>query len=125
MKLTDEQIKSIKALGGLRDKTTEDCFNLRVITRNGKITANESRAIAEAAERFGNGELAMTTRLTVEIQRVPYENIKPLCDFLAEHGLYTGGTGPKVRPVVACKGTTCVFGLIDTHALSLEIHKRF
>lgn len=125
MKLTDEQIKSIKALGGLRDKTTEDCFNLRVITRNGKITADEGRIIAEAAERFGSGELAMTTRLTVEIQRVPYENIKPLCDFLAEHGLYTGGTGPKVRPVVACKGTTCVFGLIDTYSLSLKIHERF
>lgn len=36
-----------------------------------------------------------------------------------------GGTGSKVRPVVSCKGTTCQYGLIDTFALSEEIHHRF
>ena len=40
-------------------------------------------------------------------------------------GLETGGTGAKVRPVVSCKGTTCQYGLIDTFALSEEIHQRF
>ena len=39
--------------------------------------------------------------------------------------LETGGTGPKVRPVVACKGTTCQYGLIDTVAFSRTIHERF
>ena len=120
-----EDIARVKAIGCLRDKTTDDCFNCRVITRNGKITAQEAKAIASAAEQFGNGEVAMTTRLTIEIQRVPYTNIEPLRAFLAQHGLETGGTGPKVRPVVSCKGTTCVFGLIDTFALSEEIHERF
>ncbi len=111
-----EDIKRVKGLGFLRDKNTKDCFNGRVITRNGKITAAESRAIAEAAERFGSGEVAMTTRLTMEIQGVPYDNIEPLRDvFLREQaGLETGGTGAKVRPVVSCKGTTCQYGLIDT-----------
>ena len=116
---TAEDIARVKGLGFLRDKNTENCFNGRVITRNGKITAEESRAIAEAAEKFGNGEIAMTTRLTVEIQCVPYDNIEPMRDFLAQYGLETGGTGPKVRPVVSCKG------LIDTFALSEEIHERF
>ncbi len=120
-----EQKASVKALGCLWDKTTPDCFNVRVLTRNGKITARESMAIAEAAQRFGSGELAMTTRLTVEIQRVPFENIEPLRAFLGEYGLETGGTGAKVRPVVSCKGTTCQYGLIDTYALSEEIHNRF
>ena len=81
-----EDIKRVKGLGFLRDKNTKDCFNGRVITRNGKITAAESRAIAEAAERFGNGEIAMTTRLTVEIQHVPYDNIEPMRAFLKEYG---------------------------------------
>ena len=67
----------------------------------------------------------MTTRLTVEIQGVPYANIEPLRAFLAEAGLETGGTGSKVRPVVSCKGTTCQYGLIDTFSLSEEIHERF
>ena len=120
-----EDAARVKGLGFLRDKNTPDCFNGRVITRNGKITADESIAIAEAARRFGSGEVAMTSRLTVEIQKVPFNNIAPLCEFLAAHGLETGGTGPKVRPIVSCKGTTCVFGLIDTFALSREIHERF
>ena len=124
-KLTAEQINRVKGLGCLRDKRYEDVFNVRVITRNGKITTDESRAIAEAADRFGSGEVAMTSRMTVEIQGVKYDNIPALILFLKEHGLKSGGTGPKVRPVVSCKGTTCVFGLIDTYSLSLRIHERF
>jgi len=100
-------------------------FNVRVITRNGKITSAESRAIADAAEKFGSGEVAMTSRLTIEIQGVPFENIQPLREYLAQYGLETGGTGPRVRPVVSCKGTTCQYGLIDTFGLSEEIHERF
>ena len=74
--------------------------------------------IAEASERFGSGAVTMTTRLTLEIQGVKYENIQPLIDFLGEHGLSTGGTGSLVRPVVSCKGTTCQYGLADTYGLS-------
>ena len=105
-------IARVKALGFLHDKNTPDKFNCRVITRNGKITSAESKAISEAAEKFGSGELAMTSRMTIEIQGVPYDNIDGIREFLAEHGLETGGTGSKVRPVVSCKGTTCQYGLI-------------
>lgn len=123
--VTQEEITKVKALGFLFDKRTADRFNGRVITRNGKITAAENRAVAEAAELFGTGEITMTSRMTLEIQGVPYENIEPLRDYLAQAGLETGGTGSKVRPVVSCKGTTCQYGLIDTFALSEEIHERF
>lgn len=124
-KISQEDIKRVKGLGFLRDKTTPDRFNGRVITKNGKIRADQAIRIAEAAKLYGSGEVAMTVRLTVEIQGVPYENIESLRAYLAEGGLETGGTGAKVRPVVSCKGTTCVFGLIDTYALSEEIHERF
>lgn len=120
-----EDATRVKALGFLRDKTTPDKFNGRVITRNGKITAEEIRIIAEAAELYGSGEVTMTSRLTVEIQGVPYDNIEPLREYLMQAGLETGGTGSKVRPVVSCKGTTCQYGLIDTFGLSEEIHERF
>lgn len=124
-KLSPEDIKRVKGLGFLRDKRYPDVFNARVITRNGRITTDEHRAIAEAADRFGSGQVAMTTRLTMEIQGVRYENIQPLIDFLSAYGLTTGGTGALVRPVVSCKGTTCQYGLIDTYALSEKIHERF
>ena len=124
-KLSPEDIKRVKGLGFLQDKRYPDVFNARVITRNGRITTDEHRAIAEAADRFGSGQVAMTTRLTMEIQGVRYENIQPLMDFLSACGLTTGGTGALGRPVVSCKGTTCQYGLIDTYALSEKIHERF
>lgn len=124
-KLSDADIKRVKGLGCLRDKRFEDIFNVRVITRNGKITSNEAKAIADAAQLYGSGEVAMTTRQTIEVQGVPYDNLEALFTFLKEHGLSTGGTGPKVRPIVSCKGTTCVFGLIDTFDLSEKIHHIF
>lgn len=120
-----EEITRVKGLGFLWDKNTPDCFNARVITRNGKLNAQELVAVAEAAEKFGSGEVTLTVRVTAEIQKVPFENIEPLRAFLKERGLETGGTGPKVRPVVSCKGTTCQYGLIDTFALSEAIHERF
>ena len=123
--LTPEQIKQVKGLGCLQDKRYEDVFNVRVITRNGRIPTEEVRAIAEAADKFGSGKVAMTTRLTMEIQGVKYDGIPALMAFLGEHGLQIGGTGAKVRPVVSCKGTTCQYGLYDTYALSEEIHNRF
>ena len=123
--LTPEQIKQVKGLGALQDKRYTDVFNVRTITRNGRITTDEIRAIAEAADKFGSGKVAMTSRLTIEIQGVPYDNIEPLMAFLQEHSLETGGTGPKVRPVVSCKGTTCQYGLIDTFSLSEKIHEKF
>ena len=124
-KLPPEEIKRVKALGCLQDKRYHDVFNVRVITRNGKITTEEHKAVAEAAEKFGSGEVTMTTRLTLEIQGVKHENIQPLIDFLGGHGLLTGGTGSLVRPVVACKGTTCQYGLLDSFGLSNRIHEKF
>ena len=53
-KLTPDQIKGVKALGCLRDKRYDDIFNVRVITRNGKITSAEQMAIAKASELFGS-----------------------------------------------------------------------
>jgi len=124
-KLSADEIKRVKGLGCLQDKRYDDIFNVRIITRNGKLTTAEQMKVAEAAEKFGSGEVTMTTRLTLEIQGVPYDKLDELFAFVAEAGLETGGTGSKVRPVVSCKGTTCQYGLIDTFALSQKMHDTF
>lgn len=122
--VSPEEEKRVKGLGFLNNKGTDN-FSARVITVNGKITAEQQRVLADAAEKFGNGTITFTTRLTVEVQGIPYEKIEDFRAFIGKAGLLTGGTGPLVRPVVSCKGTTCQYGLIDTFALSEEIHKRF
>ena len=56
-KLSPEEIKRVKGLGCLQDKRYDDIFNIRVITGNGHITTDEHRAIADAADKFGNGQI--------------------------------------------------------------------
>lgn len=116
--------KRVKAMGFLNNKGTDN-FSGRIITVNGKITAAQQRCIAEAAEKFGNGIVTFTTRLTIEVQGIPYDKIGEFQEFIAKEGLVTGGTGSLVRPVVSCKGTTCQYGLLDSFELSEEIHHRF
>ena len=122
--LTPEEIKRVKGLGFLNNKGT-DLFNGRIITVNGKITSEQTKVIAEAAQKYGSGEVEFTTRLTVEVRGIHHDNIEAFREYIAQAGLETGGTGSLVRPVVACKGTTCQYGLYDTFALSEKIHERF
>ena len=122
--LRPEDIKRVKAMGFLHHKGTNK-FNGRIITRNGRITNEECQTIAEAAKRYGDGHMMFTTRLTVEVSGIDYNDIDAFRAYVGKAGLETCGTGSKVRPVVSCKGTTCQYGLYDTYALSNEIHDRF
>ncbi|MEG1059752.1 MAG: (4Fe-4S)-binding protein [Clostridia bacterium] len=122
--ISSENEKRVKGLGFLSNKGTDN-FSGRVITINGKISAAQLKCISEAAELYGNGTVTFTTRLTVEVQGIPYEKIEDFRAYISREGLQTGGTGKKIRPVVSCKGTTCQYGLQDTFALSEEIHNRF
>lgn len=122
--ISKEDEKRVKALGFLSNKGTDN-FSGRVITVNGKLTAEQHVAIGEAAKKFGNGNVVYTTRLTVEVQGIPYEKIDEFRAYIEKAGLATGGTGSKVRPVVSCKGTTCQYGRIDTFDLSEKVHKAF
>ena len=122
--LSKEEEKRLKGLGFLNNKGTDN-FSARILTVNGKVTAAQHRAMADAAEKFGNGILTFTTRQTVEVQGIPYEKLEEFQKFVEDAGMAIGGTGAKVRPVVSCKGTTCQYGLLDSYAISAEIYKRF
>jgi dissimilatory sulfite reductase (desulfoviridin) alpha/beta subunit len=122
--LTAEQIKQVKGLGFLHNKNSRN-FSARVITENGILTNAQMAVVLEAARRFGNGDIAMTSRLTLELPGIPFEKINEMIAFLEAAGIKVGGTGSRVRPVVVCKGTTCTNGLCDTAGLGTSIHRRF
>ena len=122
--LTNEQITGVKARGFLRNRGT-DRFSGRVVTVAGLFTPSELRTIAECAEKFGNGKVIFTARLAAEVVGIPFDKIPEAEAFMAKNGLRFGGTGAKVRPVTACKGTTCVYGNIDTQALAKVIFDKF
>ena len=81
--------------------------------------------MATLAEKYGNGKLICTSRQSVEIPGIPFDMIVKAEEFAHSHGLIFGGTGAKVRPVTACKGTTCVYGNFDTQELAREIHEKY
>ena len=115
---------SVKGRGFLQNRGTE-CFSGRVVSIGGIFTPAALRAIADCAEKFGNGRVVFTSRMSAEIVGIPFDKIPEAEAYLAERGLAFGGTGAKVRPIVACKGTTCIYGNIDTHALARVIHDKF
>ena len=122
--LTNEQITSVKGRGFLRNRGT-DRFSGRIVTVAGLFTPDQLHAIAECSEKYGNGKVIFTARLAAEIVGIPFDKIPEAEAFMAERGLYFGGTGAKVRPITACKGTTCVYGNIDTQALAKVIYDKF
>lgn len=124
MEITDELVNKLKGKGFIlnRDRKT---FSLRIVTGNGVVTSEKMAVIADAAKKYGNGKTGLTSRLGFEIMGVLPENVEAIEEYLTENGIELGGTGPKVRPVVACKGSICKFGLHDTHGLALAIHEKF
>ncbi|MFR5071346.1 MAG: hypothetical protein ACLTDS_03910 [Bianqueaceae bacterium] len=61
--------KRVKVMGFLSNKGTDN-FSARIITVNGKITANKISAL-QKPRKIRNGNITFTTRLTVEVQGVP------------------------------------------------------
>ena len=57
--VSKEEEKRLKGQGFLNNRGTDE-FSARVITVNGKVTAAQHRCMAEAAEKFGNGNLTYT-----------------------------------------------------------------
>ncbi len=124
MAITAAEKKALKGRGYIMTRDGEH-FAARIIPIDGVLNNRELQVVTEAAQKFGDGRVALTTRLTVEVQGITYENIEPFNEYITKAGLYTGGTGSRVRPIVACKGTVCVHGLIDTQELARELHEKF
>lgn len=123
-KLKPSQIAEVKAKGFLINRGTEN-FSGRIVPAGTVYSAEDLANISEISKRFGNGKVIATTRLALEIQGIPYEKIQDAIDFADSKGLYFGGTGNKIRPITSCKGTTCVYGNFDTHALATKLYNDY
>lgn len=122
--ISEAEVKRMKSMGFLANNDGKH-FSARIITENGVLNVRQLKNISEVAEKFGNGKISITTRLTLELPGIEYENVDEVRSYIAKEGMVTGGTGPNVRPIVSCKGTVCKFGLFDTQAMAKEIHKNY
>ena len=124
MAITKEQIANVKSRGFLINRGTE-FFSGRIVTAAGVFTYDELRAVSDCAEKFGNGKVIFTSRLAAEIVGIPFDKIPEAEQYMQERGLYFGGTGAKIRPITACKGTTCIYGNIDTQGIAKVLYDKF
>ncbi|AEB76684.1 4Fe-4S binding protein [Clostridium botulinum] len=124
VKLSPKEIAELKGQGYILEKDKEH-FVCRVITVNGTMTSEKIKKVADISEKYGEGHMSFTSRLTIEIRGIKYEDIDNVKEELKEGGMYAGGTGKRVRPVTSCKGTVCSYGLLDTQELNRKIHERF
>jgi dissimilatory sulfite reductase (desulfoviridin) alpha/beta subunit len=112
--------------GGIMRQVTQGLFSLRLHVIAGNLDAKSLRAVAEIAERHGNGAVHVTSRQGIEIPFVPLEHIEAVRSELAAAGLELGACGPRVRTVTGCQGAAvCPHGLVETKAVCEAIDKHF
>jgi sulfite reductase (ferredoxin) len=84
----------------------------------GRISAQQMRAAADAADRFAGGELRTTNMQNLLIVNVPNRNLGALASEVEAIGLPVGGS-PFWRGVVACSGSEfCKIAITETKSFS-------
>ena len=117
--------KEMKKNGMIR-QTQGLLFSVRLHVIGGRLDTKQLRAIQEAADQFGCGEIHLTSRQGVEIPNVAHESLDALKEFLAASGVIIGVCGPTVRTITACQGhNVCPSGLIDAPSLAQTIDREF
>lgn len=110
---------------GYINQSDKEYFTVRLKIQAGNISAEQMVKVSAVAQKYGRGYAGFTTRLGIEIPWIKFEDLETVKGELAEVGLAPGGTGPTVRSVVACKGSICVHGLIDTQELCRQLDEKF
>ena len=68
--LSADEIKAYKGKGWLLNKGT-DSFSARILTVNGKVSADQLQAVAEASRKYASGKVTFTSRQTIEVLGIP------------------------------------------------------
>jgi len=122
LKLNFDELKS----GGFIKQTQKDLFTVRLRCPGGKLTSEKLRKAAEIADAYGQGEVHVTVRQSIEVPYVSWEHFDAVNESLKEIGWAVASCGPRVRVPTACAG--CAYnpnGLTDTQAMCAEVDRRY
>lgn len=114
----------LKALGFLLQNDRKH-YAVRFLGRAGNFTVEELSSISKIAEKYGRGYCGMTTRLQIEVPWIKDKDAEKVMEEAKILGLRHGGTGMKIRPLVACKGTVCLHGNIDTQEICRQLEEKY
>lgn len=93
-------------------------YSIRLHMVGGEITAAQLAVVSHIATKYGTGAVHMTTRQGIEISSIPEKHLDVANRELAAAGLRPAGSGPWLRGIIACPGTRCRNGLIETTTLA-------
>lgn len=112
--------------GGFMRQRQKDLFSFRLRITGGRLEADQLRALADAAEKYGDGHVHVTTRQGFEIPFVHIDNVENIREDLAGAGLRKGTCGPRIRGIVACQGNTvCPRGLINPQDIARKLDEKY
>jgi sulfite reductase (ferredoxin) len=78
-------------------------FMARVVIPGGQLTSSQWLALDDAASRWGNTSLRLTTRQAIQFHGIAKQDLRSLATDIYEHLLSSyGGCGDVVRNVVSC-----------------------
>ncbi|MBI5904019.1 MAG: 4Fe-4S binding protein [Deltaproteobacteria bacterium] len=123
--MNEADYKELKK-GGMMRQAEAGLFSVRLHVVGGRLDTTQLRAIHDAADRFGRGEVHLTSRQGVEIPNVRQDSLSALKEFLSPSGVGVGVCGPTVRTVTACQGCrVCPSGVIDSPELADAADRAF
>lgn len=104
----------------------KELFSLRLRIAGGKIEAQHLKKVYELAEIYGKGYVHLTSRQSIEIPFIKFEDLEKVKNEMQAAGLRPGFCGARVRTITACQGcTVCQSGLIDSADLAQEFDRLY
>lgn len=111
---------------GIIAQNQKDTFLIRLRTVGGDLNAEELNAITRVSQKYGRGEVHLTTRQAVEIPFVNVDDLDAAREELESNGIVLGVCGPRGRGIVACPGTAvCTSALVETKELAAELDSSY
>ncbi|MCL6591449.1 MAG: 4Fe-4S binding protein [Firmicutes bacterium] len=118
-------LAAYKKVGMIQQKQAE-YFVMRLHAVGGDFTTAQIQKVADVAQKYGRGEVHLSTRQGIEIHYVHYSNLEKARQELKVSGIEMGACGPRIRIVVACPGAaTCRWGIIDTKPVARYLDEKY
>ncbi len=118
-------LAALRKVGMIQQKQKE-YFALRLHAVGGDFTAQQMKKVVDVSERFGRGQIHLSTRQGIEIHFVHYSKLEMARKELEKAGIAMGACGPRIRIVTACPGdATCKWGIIDTKAVAHDLDEKY
>ncbi|MDP1853399.1 MAG: sulfurtransferase TusA family protein [Candidatus Omnitrophota bacterium] len=126
-KIPDARFKGVRVPWGVYSHRGGKAFMSRIRIPAGAVNTAQLKALAEAAKKYGDGRLHITTRQDIQIHNIKLEDTFKVIDYLQDYGLSPrGGGGNTLRNITACPFSgICKDEVFDVRANAIALTEYF